>query len=303
MERIRGAVSVIIPTYKGSDKIERAVKSVLNQTYHPTEVIVVDDNGLGTEAQTETEKVIEQFKSLDNFKYIPHDKNKNGAAARNTGINASNGEYLCFLDDDDEYLPHKVESQVREFEKLDESYGMMVGSVKIIEGNYESVHRGEYKQDFLYEYLSHQIGACSSTVMVRSSVLDIVKGWDESFRRHQDWEFFARVAASFKVFCIDDIGVLKYKYDNNLPKDGRIAEEYRAHYLNKIKPLIEGYTPKQQKKIYFSNYIDVGKFYLKSRNVKDAIRLAFMTKSPVRALCAYIADGVRYFKKMKIVKG
>ena len=137
MEKVKGKVSVIIPTYKGSDNIERAVKSVLNQTYQPTEVIVVDDNGIGTEAQTETEKIIEQFKGLDNFKYIPHDMNKNGAAARNTGISASSGEYLCFLDDDDEYLPHKVESQVSEFEKLDETYGMMVGSVKIIEGNYE----------------------------------------------------------------------------------------------------------------------------------------------------------------------
>ena len=89
--------------------------------------------------------------------------------------------------------------------------------------------------------------------MVRSRVLGTVKEWDESFRRHQDWEFFARVAASFNVFCIDNIGVLKYKYDNNLPKDGKVAEEYRAHYLSKMQPLIQRYTPRQQKKIYFSN--------------------------------------------------
>ena len=296
-------VSVIIPTYKGSDKINRAVDSVLTQTYENIEVIVVDDNGGGTQEQIKTASAMEKYDGKANVKYIFHDINRNGAVARNTGIKASNGEFLCFLDDDDEYLPHKVESQVREFEKLDESYGMIVGSVKIIEGNYEFVRRGGYKEDFLYEYLSHQVDACSSIVMVRSSVLEDVKEWDETFRRHQDWEFFARVAASFKVYCIDNIGVLKYSYDNNLPKDGEIAEEYRVHYLNKMKPLIERYTPKQQKKIYFSNYVEVGKVYLKNKNLKDAIRLAFMTKSPIKAFCAYVTDGVRYFKKMRIVKG
>ena len=139
--------------------------------------------------------------------------------------------------------------------------------------------------------------------MVRSGVLDVVKEWDESFCRHQDWEFFARVAASFKVHCIDNIGVLKYKYDNNLPKDGKVAEDYRTHYLNKMRPLIERYTPKQQKKIYFSNYIDVGKVYLKNKSIKNAIRLAFMTKAPVSAVYAYFTDGIQYFRKMRIVKG
>lgn len=300
---MNGLVSVIIPTYKGSDKINRAVDSVLAQTYENIEVIVVDDNGGGTQEQIKTASAMEKYDGKVNVKYIFHDINRNGAVARNTGIKASNGEFLCFLDDDDEYLPHKIESQVREFEKLDESYGMMVGSVKVIEGNYESVSKGEFKKDFLYEYLSHQADACSSTVMVRSRVLGTVKEWDESFRRHQDWEFFARVAASFNVFCIDNIGVLKYKYDNNLPKDGKVAEEYRAHYLSKMQPLIQRYTPRQQKKIYFSNYIDVGKVYLKNKNIKNAIRLAFMTKSPVRAFGVYIADGARYFKKMRIVKG
>lgn len=302
MEQIKGVVSVIIPTYKGSDKIVKAVESVLSQDYQPTEVIVADDNGLGTEAQKETEKVLEKYKQLDNFKYIPHDVNKNGSAARNTGIRAAKGEYLCFLDDDDEYLPAKVGNQVREFEKLGEDYGMLVGGVKVFENGYESTLTCNIKEDFLYEYLCHEVSACSSTVMIRASVLDSVKEWDESFRRHQDWEFFARVADSFKVKYIETFDVLKNKYDNNLPKDGKIAEEYRTHYLNKMKPLIEKYSVKQQKKIYCNNYVDVGKVYLKNKKFANAIRMAFKTHMPFTAFKAYVVDGIAFAKKKQAMR-
>ncbi len=302
MNKTNIVVSVIIPTYKGSDKIKRSVGSVLAQTYQPTEVIVVDDNGIGTQEQIETQRVLEQYKCCQNFKYIPHEVNKNGSAARNTGLRGASGEYLCFLDDDDEYLPTKIENQVKEFEKLDGSYGMLVGSVKVCEGNYDSMLSGDFKDDFLYEYLCHEVSACSSTVMIRADVLDEVKEWDESFKRHQDWEFFSRVAASFKVKYIEDCGVLKYKYDNNLPKDGKIAEEYRMHYLNKMQHLIARYPHKMQKKIYCNNYIDIGKVYLKNKKIKDAFRLALKTKMPFYALKAYVKDGLKFLQKEKILK-
>ena len=103
-------VSVIITTFCGSKVIERAILSVINQTYSNIEIIVVDDNGYGTKEQIETQDILNKFKKVV---YIVHRTNINGAAARNTGIRSSNGKYICFLDDDDQYTIDRVESQKR----------------------------------------------------------------------------------------------------------------------------------------------------------------------------------------------
>ena len=120
----KGLVSIIIPSYKGSDKVEKAVKSVLSQTYKDVEVIVVDDNGLGTVEQEKTAKALAQFVKNSNFHYITHETNKNGSAARNTGAKNSNGEYLGFLDDDDEYLPCFVQMHIDAHKELGDDYAL-----------------------------------------------------------------------------------------------------------------------------------------------------------------------------------
>jgi GT2 family glycosyltransferase len=98
-------VSIIIPTYNRSRLLREAVESALAQTYPNVEVIVVDDGSADDTAQ-----VMAQYDSR--LCYI-RQANRGVAAARNTGIRASRGEYLTFLDDDDRFLPTKVERQVR----------------------------------------------------------------------------------------------------------------------------------------------------------------------------------------------
>lgn len=109
---IDNLVSVIIPTYKRSDYLLQTIESVLNQTYSSIEIIVVDDNGFGTVFQKETYNKLKSLIVSNKIIYIPHDTNKNGSAARNTGFKASKGEYINFLDDDDELMPDKIEKQV-----------------------------------------------------------------------------------------------------------------------------------------------------------------------------------------------
>ena len=100
-EIVKPLVSVIIPTYKRSKSLNRAIDSVLSQTYPNIEIIVVDDNGKGSKYQIETEKSLENYIKTDKIKYITHDVNRNGSAARNTGFKHSMGEYINFLDDGD----------------------------------------------------------------------------------------------------------------------------------------------------------------------------------------------------------
>ena len=103
-------VSVIIPTYKRPDSLDRAINSVLGQTYPYVEVIVVDDNNPDTEGRRQTEAKMASFADNLRVKYVKHEQNKNGAAARNSGAKASTGDFIAFLDDDDEFLPKKNES-------------------------------------------------------------------------------------------------------------------------------------------------------------------------------------------------
>jgi len=105
-------VSVVIPTYKRSHILSKAINCVLLQTYKDIEIIVVDDNNENDEFRKKTEILMEQYKNNSRIKYIKHPKNKNGAAARNTGINASDANFIAFLDDDDLWSHKKIEKQM-----------------------------------------------------------------------------------------------------------------------------------------------------------------------------------------------
>ena len=111
-------VSVIIPTYHRSECIVRAVDSVLSQTLQDIEVIVVDDNGKATDEGEKTAKIMAGYTNNPKVIYLRHDVNKNGAAARNTGIRNAAGEYISFLDDDDIYLPQRLELMVERWMKF-----------------------------------------------------------------------------------------------------------------------------------------------------------------------------------------
>ena len=86
-------VSVIITTFNNVEYLPRAIESVLHQTYPEIELIVVDDNPPESEARQETEKVMERYPQA---LYLKHPENRNGAAARNTGIRSAGGEYIAF---------------------------------------------------------------------------------------------------------------------------------------------------------------------------------------------------------------
>lgn len=292
-------VTVIIPTYKGEEKVSAAVISVLTQTYKDLEVIVVDDNGRGTEHQISTERELAPLFDDTRLKYIVHEVNKNGSAARNTGIKHSSGEYIGFLDDDDIYLPEKLKRQVELFESLDDTYGLVYGSFReIIDEKHSRIVMAKHSDDFLFDFLCDRIIACSSTVLIRREVLSKVVEWDESFRRHQDLEFFARIAYNYKVSYIEDICVEKRKLDRNTPK-GEIYEQYHLHYINKMEPIVSNFTQVQKRKYYDHHFFEIGKAYIKDKNFKKSIYWAKKSSNPCIMVIKYIlAAGVFIMRKV-----
>lgn len=106
-------VSVIVATYRRKETLEKALQSLVAQTYPYIEIIVIDDNA-NSEWNTQVEKIVNSIKISNDYKiiYIKNKSNKGSAETRNTGIKQATGEYVTFLDDDDIYLPNKVKKQV-----------------------------------------------------------------------------------------------------------------------------------------------------------------------------------------------
>ena len=296
-------VSVVIPSYKGSDNICRSVDSVLNQTYENVEIIVVDDNGRGTEEQLKTQAVLK--KHIDDGKviYLTHEVNINGSAARNTGVKASSGEFIAFLDDDDEFRPQNIENHIKKFETLSEDYGITYCAKCLIhkDGRQEII-TPKYEGDILFDFMCSRVRMGSSFIMVRKSAFEAVHGFDETFRRHQDWEFIARVLVHFKVAKIEDVGLNKFLIFRNSAKSPEQFEKNRLYYLERLKFIIDSFDKKKQTAIYDSHYSQIGKEYFKAKKFRQSFVWAKKTSSPCKCVIGYFSSGLNFLKRKLLGK-
>jgi len=105
-------VSVIVPTHNRPHFLGRTIDSLLAQTYCNTEVVVVDDNNPDSPARADTQALMEKYADCENVIYVQNEKSLGGGPARNAGIERASGDYVTFLDDDDVYLPEKVDTQL-----------------------------------------------------------------------------------------------------------------------------------------------------------------------------------------------
>lgn len=266
-------VSIIIPTYKNRGTLEKSIQSCLDQTYTNIEIIIVDDNGLGSPKQVETQTIIEKFKDYPNLKYIVHDINKNGAAARNTGIKSANGEFIAFLDDDDCFLPNKITQQLhflKTHSQFDAAYCLASRQNKPIETI-------PYEGDVSYELLLGKSSIFTPTMFFKKEMLINIGGFDESFRRHQDYELLLRFfAKGYRIGCLTEILTdLGTNEGENIPH-GEQLENLKKHFLNNFSSQIdtlEEKHPGARNRITASHYSKVFIDHIKTHNWKLAIRI------------------------------
>ena len=232
-------VSVIIPTYKRPDTLPRAINSVLNQTYKNIEIIVVDDNDPDSMERKRTELVMEQYKKNKQIKYIRHPKNMNGSVARNTGFRFSKGEFVMFLDDDDEFLPQKVDVQVRCLKNKDSSWGACYTRyVRMKDGKVFSRSIENREGYLLIEELKRNLFvAAGSNLMIRRAVFEELGGFDESFARNQDQEFLTRLLLKYKLAYADTVGLIVHLHDN-INKNNIDFDEITNQYLETFEDII-----------------------------------------------------------------
>ncbi|WP_374328366.1 glycosyltransferase [Azonexus sp.] len=271
-EIVSGRVSVIVPTYKRPSNLELALRSVFEQNYSDFEVVVVNDNGAGSEYNEETKAVFERvasdFPNVDS-QYIEHSKNRNGSAARNTGIIHSTGEYVCFLDDDDVYLPGRLEKSV---EVLKSSNGKEGGVYcGFIGWNSPSNDLNRYKSGdltaeiLLLDYKKHYLHTDTATYK-RKAVLAI-NGFDESYRRHQDLEFNLRFFELFDIGITTESGVRLNPQPSSVSNKvfGFEMFDLKVRFLKQFKQLIDQLDNSVVDAIYEKHWLEVAK-YIKNKN-------------------------------------
>ena len=250
-------VSVIIPTYKGAGNLARAVDSVLAQTHKPVEVIVVDDNAPDSDGRRDSEAVMKNYLHHKNVKYIKHTRNKSGAAARNSGISVSSGNFFCFLEDNDFYLPERIERSVALLEDNPDYDGVYCGVVITNSTNFDSIVKPEIpleQKDLLLKDVS--LGTGSNLFLSRKAV-NFVAGFDETFFRHQDIEFMLRILGNFKVINLDEILIVNAANGiNNLP-DYTELRKVKELFMLKFEQAIERLEPDEKRGFFIRQYEDL----------------------------------------------
>ncbi|MCK4325602.1 glycosyltransferase family 2 protein [bacterium] len=197
-------VSVIVPTYNREHLIGSAIQSVLNQTYQDFEIIIVDDGSTDN-----TEEVVKSFND-ERIQYIRHRENWGAPAARNTGIRVARGEYIAFQDSDDEWLPEKLEKQIKIFKNVSPEVGVVYTDLWIMgkDGKKKYFHSPKIMPEDGIVYkkiLNYKVGSISDgSAMIRRNCLDKVGVFDERMPRLQDLEFFIRLSKHYLFYHINE---------------------------------------------------------------------------------------------------
>lgn len=178
-------ISVVVPTHNRRDLLQRAVESAQAQTYADIEIIVVSDGS--TDGTKEAVEVVAADDSR--IRFIELSPARGGNAARNAGIEAATGDYVAFLDDDDKWLPEKLEKQMKVMQ-ADPTLGLVYTGVRILYVNegvaYNSKARdaGDMRQKILLE---NYIGT-TSTVLVKKDLLREAGMFDVELKALQDYD-------------------------------------------------------------------------------------------------------------------
>ncbi len=200
-------VSIVITTYKRPpEAVEKAVQSVLSQTYKDIEILIIDDNQNNS---NESNLIREAFSNRDGIKYIKQDGNKGACAARNLGIKNSQGEYVAFLDDDDTWEPDKLEKQLERFAGTSDDVAMVycLGDVVDMSTNPPTVTdyytTGLYKDEITFhDQLKYDYIGSTSQGLIKKKALLALGGFDESLPARQDYEMWLRISKHYKIYGV-----------------------------------------------------------------------------------------------------
>ncbi|WP_122088216.1 glycosyltransferase family 2 protein [Halalkalicoccus subterraneus] len=217
-----GPVSVIIPTYNRRCLLSNAIDSVNSQTYKNIEIIIVDDG-----SEEDIKEVVNSF-DCKNIIYIRHENNKGGSVARNTGIEHAEGDYIAFLDSDDEWRLDKIEKQVNKIEASDKDIdivycdylkGLSSSSQLLLKPH--DLREGDIHKDLLSGWMN----IMTSQLLIKQSCIEESGGFNPNFPSFQEYDMLVRMAKDSVVAYVDERLVIK-----NTGRHDQIGDDYCGRF-------------------------------------------------------------------------
>lgn len=197
------SVSVIIPVYNGKRFLAEAIRSVLDQTLPPAEIIVVDDGSTDDSAAIAARVALPPTTEL----ILVRHPNQGPAAARNRGIALAIGELLAFLDADDLWLPKKLERQITHLAQEPRADGVICHVESFVE---PGGHLPPGRESSLFNQISPM--PIFSALLIHRSALDRVGLLNPQLRAGEDTEWFARARDAGLIFAITTSALLRRRF-------------------------------------------------------------------------------------------
>ena len=280
-------VSIVIPTCNRPELLKRALKSVTEQTYNDYEVIVIDDG-----QKERAHSIVSTFSSLP-ITYIQNEVSLGGGGARNKGISTAQGEYVAFLDDDDVWVPDKLEIQVMLLDGAGPEIGFVFSAVENCYSDKSVITEVDATvRDYSVIALTRFKGFLTSSLLVRKKVLDEVGGFDETLPSHQDPDLIIRITRNYQGIGLTEPLVKMRMSDIDDHIGGNIYRkiEGREHVLEKHKALLAQHPDILAKHYFWLGllYRDTKNYVLAKENFKKSLYFSFSFRVVIHLLTSTI---------------
>ena len=292
-----------MPTYKrGWDYVSRAIESLLNQTYKNIEIIVVDDSPDTYPLRNNIkEHMLQYVKNNKNIVYLMNKENIGGAQSRNRGIDIAKGEYITFLDDDDEYLPDKIKNQINFMKKnhCDLSFeDMKMYNEKDEIVDYRT-HNGikSFDNNYLLKYHLKYHMTGTPTFMFKTDALIKIGGFDDAKMGQEFYLMFKSIKnnLNIKYFPVCDVKIYKYNDGGISQGNNKIIGETQLYKFKKQYWGILSFRDKQF--IKFRHYMVMAIAYKRNRNYAKVI--VSLIKAFIFSPIDFIDQGIKFAFKIK----
>lgn len=265
-------VSIVTPTYNSSKFIKRTILSVLNQTYTDWEYLIIDDCSTDN-----TIKIITEYAEQDpRIKILKTSENSGGPALpKNIGIENAKGEYVAFLDHDDEWLPKKLEEQLKLFNGGGNKLGLVSCFINIRDSNRNLIlkHKKNYKGDVIKNLAINNFILTCSCVMTKTTILKEVGLFNTEFKRADDVDMWLKISETGYQFDF----VPEYLINHIVH-----GENYSNNNLNSVKEFELNYQNHKNSYDKYNPY-GLGYYYFYKKNYKLSrkylIRALFLKES------------------------
>ena len=208
--------SVIITTFNDAEYLKRSIPSVINQTSKPKEIIIIDDGSSDNQAK----EIVDSFHNHTDISIILKKKKNGGpSSARNVGIKLAKGEFILFLDADDELLKNSLEWREEILESLDQNYASIYCSkIKLIDNKRkikEKIFETDGKLNVRLIGRNNGIPGQITHHLFRRDIVNEVNGYNESLKFNEDFEFLLRIAKKGLFFGVNRVGFIQHMRDDS----------------------------------------------------------------------------------------